>query len=195
MGAAASREITEEQYDEFYKHVAHDFEPPLAYTHNRVEGRSEYTQLLFIPAQGAVRPVGPRQARRHQALRQARLHHGRRRAADAGVPALRPRRDRLERPAAQRLARDPAGSRATSKAIREGVDQARAGAARGSGRQRRRREGQVRDVLEGVRPRAQGRHRRGSRPTASASPSCCASPRRTTTATSRPSRSPTTSAA
>ena len=42
-------EITQEQYDEFYKHVAHDFEPPLAYTHNRVEGRSEYTQLLYIP--------------------------------------------------------------------------------------------------------------------------------------------------
>jgi len=43
-------EITEEQYVEFYKHVAHDFEPPLAWTHNRVEGRQEYTQLLYIPA-------------------------------------------------------------------------------------------------------------------------------------------------
>ena len=43
-------EVTPEQYNEFYKHVAHDFEPPLAYTHNRVEGRSEYTQLLYIPA-------------------------------------------------------------------------------------------------------------------------------------------------
>lgn len=42
-------EITEEQYKEFYKHVSHDFEDPLAWTHNRVEGRSEYTQLLFIP--------------------------------------------------------------------------------------------------------------------------------------------------
>ncbi len=41
--------ITEEQYHEFYKHVAHDFEPPLAYTHAKVEGRQEYTQLLFIP--------------------------------------------------------------------------------------------------------------------------------------------------
>jgi molecular chaperone HtpG len=43
-------EITEEQYTEFYKHVSHDFEPPLAYTHNRVEGRQEYIQLLYVPA-------------------------------------------------------------------------------------------------------------------------------------------------
>ena len=43
-------EITKEQYDEFYKQISYDTEPPLAYTHNRVEGRSEYTQLLFIPA-------------------------------------------------------------------------------------------------------------------------------------------------
>ncbi|GAB3543501.1 molecular chaperone HtpG [Noviherbaspirillum agri] len=43
-------DITAEQYDEFYKHVSHDFEAPLAHTHNRVEGRSEYIQLLYIPA-------------------------------------------------------------------------------------------------------------------------------------------------
>jgi molecular chaperone HtpG len=43
-------EITEEQYAEFYKHVAHDFEAPLAWTHNRVEGRQEYIQLLYVPA-------------------------------------------------------------------------------------------------------------------------------------------------
>ncbi len=42
-------EITDEQYQEFYKHVAHAFEPPLAWTHSRVEGRSEYTQLLYLP--------------------------------------------------------------------------------------------------------------------------------------------------
>ena len=42
-------EISDEQYQEFYKHVAHDFEPPLAWTHSKVEGRSEYTQLLFVP--------------------------------------------------------------------------------------------------------------------------------------------------
>ena len=42
-------DITEEQYHEFYKQLSHDHEAPLAYTHNRVEGRSEYTQLLYIP--------------------------------------------------------------------------------------------------------------------------------------------------
>jgi molecular chaperone HtpG len=42
-------EITEEEYHEFYKHVSHDFEEPLAYVHNRVEGTNEYTSLLFIP--------------------------------------------------------------------------------------------------------------------------------------------------
>jgi len=42
--------ISEEQYAEFYKHVAHDFEAPLAWSHNRVEGRKEYTQLLYIPS-------------------------------------------------------------------------------------------------------------------------------------------------
>jgi molecular chaperone HtpG len=50
LWARAKNEITEEQYHEFYKHVAHDFEAPLAYTHNKVEGRKEYTQLLYIPA-------------------------------------------------------------------------------------------------------------------------------------------------
>ncbi|HEY9531350.1 MAG TPA: molecular chaperone HtpG, partial [Burkholderiales bacterium] len=43
-------EISEEQYVEFYRHVGHDFEAPLAWTHNRVEGRQEYTQLLYIPS-------------------------------------------------------------------------------------------------------------------------------------------------
>jgi molecular chaperone HtpG len=49
LWARPKAEITEEQYHEFYKHVAHDFEPPLAYSHAKVEGRQEYTQLLFIP--------------------------------------------------------------------------------------------------------------------------------------------------
>src|SRR5213079_3570688 len=39
-----------EEDEEFYKHLSYDSDPPLAYTHNRVEGRSEYTQLLFVPA-------------------------------------------------------------------------------------------------------------------------------------------------
>ena len=43
-------EITEEQYAEFYKNLTHDFEAPLAWAHNRVEGSTEYTQLLYIPS-------------------------------------------------------------------------------------------------------------------------------------------------
>ena len=47
----AKKDITDEQYNEFYKHISHDFKEPLAWAHNRVEGATEYTQLLFIPAQ------------------------------------------------------------------------------------------------------------------------------------------------
>ncbi|MEY2843023.1 MAG: hypothetical protein RI920_1060 [Pseudomonadota bacterium] len=43
-------DISDEQYAEFYKQLSHDNEAPLAHTHNRVEGRSEYTQLLYLPA-------------------------------------------------------------------------------------------------------------------------------------------------
>jgi molecular chaperone HtpG len=43
-------DITDDQYKAFYKHVSHDFGEPLAWTHNRVEGRSEYIQLLYLPA-------------------------------------------------------------------------------------------------------------------------------------------------
>ena len=50
LWARPKSDVTEEQYNEFYKNIGHDFEPPLAYTHNRVEGRQEYTQLLYIPA-------------------------------------------------------------------------------------------------------------------------------------------------
>jgi molecular chaperone HtpG len=44
------QEIADAEYREFYKHVAHDFEDPLAWTHHRVEGRLEWTALLYIPA-------------------------------------------------------------------------------------------------------------------------------------------------
>ena len=49
LWARPKSEISREQYEEFYKHVGHDFEPPLAYVHSRVEGKQEYTQLLYIP--------------------------------------------------------------------------------------------------------------------------------------------------
>jgi len=50
LWARPKSEISDEQYIEFYKHVAHDQEPPLAWTHSKVEGRQEYTQLLYIPS-------------------------------------------------------------------------------------------------------------------------------------------------
>ena len=49
LWARPKSEITDEQYKEFYKHVAHDFEEPLAYIHAKVEGKQEYTQLLYVP--------------------------------------------------------------------------------------------------------------------------------------------------
>ena len=49
LWARPKSELSDEQYKEFYKHVAHDFEDPLAYVHAKVEGKQEYTQLLYVP--------------------------------------------------------------------------------------------------------------------------------------------------
>ena len=49
LWARAKSAITDEQYQEFYRHVGHDFEPPLAWAHAKVEGRQEFTQLFYIP--------------------------------------------------------------------------------------------------------------------------------------------------
>jgi molecular chaperone HtpG len=48
------KDISQEQYDEFYKQISHDHEAPLATTHNRVEGAAEYTQLLFLPSKAPM---------------------------------------------------------------------------------------------------------------------------------------------
>jgi molecular chaperone HtpG len=50
LWARPKSELTEDDYKTFYKHVAHDFEDPLAWTHARVEGRQDYTVLLYLPA-------------------------------------------------------------------------------------------------------------------------------------------------
>jgi molecular chaperone HtpG len=44
-------EIKDDEYNEFYKHIAHDYSDPLTWSHNRVEGKQEYTSLLYIPSQ------------------------------------------------------------------------------------------------------------------------------------------------
>jgi molecular chaperone HtpG len=50
LWARSKSDITEEEYQEFYKHVSHDFENPLAWSHNRVEGNQEYISLLYVPS-------------------------------------------------------------------------------------------------------------------------------------------------
>jgi molecular chaperone HtpG len=52
--ARAKKDISPEDYNEFYKQISHDFEAPLAHTHNRVEGSTEYTQLLYIPGKAPM---------------------------------------------------------------------------------------------------------------------------------------------
>ena len=51
LWARPKNEVTEEEYKAFYQHVAHDYQEPLTWVHAKVEGRQEYTQLLYIPSQ------------------------------------------------------------------------------------------------------------------------------------------------
>ena len=50
MWTRSRSEVSDEEYREFYKHVSHDFDDPMTWSHNRVEGKLEYTSLLYIPA-------------------------------------------------------------------------------------------------------------------------------------------------
>jgi molecular chaperone HtpG len=54
LWARPKKDVTDEQHAEFYKHISHDFEPPLVWSHNRVEGSTEYTQLLYIPGKAPM---------------------------------------------------------------------------------------------------------------------------------------------
>ena len=54
LWARSKSDITDSEYTDFYKQISYDQEAPLAYTHNRVEGRSEYTQLLYVPAKAPM---------------------------------------------------------------------------------------------------------------------------------------------
>jgi molecular chaperone HtpG len=62
LWARSKSEITDEQYKSFYSHLSHDGSEPLAWTHNRVEGRTEYTQLLYLPSKAPF-DIGDRQRR------------------------------------------------------------------------------------------------------------------------------------
>jgi len=50
LWSRSKKDVTEEQHVEFYKQISHDFEAPLTWSHNRVEGSTEYTQLLYVPS-------------------------------------------------------------------------------------------------------------------------------------------------
>ncbi len=54
-------DISDQEYNEFYKHVGHDFEDPLAWSHSRVEGKTEYTSLLYIPSKAPYDLYEPKQ--------------------------------------------------------------------------------------------------------------------------------------
>ncbi|MCA1978292.1 MAG: molecular chaperone HtpG [Thiobacillus sp.] len=50
LWARSKKDISDDEYKAFYKHVAHDYDDPLAWTHNRVEGKQDYTSLLYVPS-------------------------------------------------------------------------------------------------------------------------------------------------
>ena len=71
------KDITPEQYQEFYKQISHDPEAPLAWSHNRVEEFDRIHPAAVHPVARAIRPVEPREGRGREALCEARVHHGR----------------------------------------------------------------------------------------------------------------------
>ena len=150
-------ELVDDDYNGFYRHVAHDFEDPLAWVHSRVEGNLEYSLLLFVPARAPF-DLWDRNVRRGVKLYVRRIFIMD--DAEHLMPAylrFRARRDRLRGPAAQHLARDPAGEPP------DPVHSHRRGEA-GARPARRDREGrprEVREVLGELRPGAQGGRGRG----------------------------------
>ena len=195
LWARPKSDITTEQYEEFYKQISYDTEAPLAYTHNRVEGRSEYTQLLYIPAKAPF-DLWNRDKRGGVKLYVKRVFIMD--DAEALMPVylrfVKGVIDSADLPL--NVSRELLQESRDVKAIREGstkrvlVDAGRPGRQRGRGR-----EGQVRRVLERVRRGAEGRHRRRPRQPGAPGQAATASRRRTPTSGRRASRSPTTSRA
>ena len=110
LWARSKGDISEDEYNEFYKHVAHDFEPPLAWSHNRMEGKQEYISLLYVPSKAPF-DLYDRERRHGIKLYVKRVSSWMTPKADAAIPAFRPRGDRLCRSAAERVARNSAASR------------------------------------------------------------------------------------
>ena len=146
-------EIKDEEYREFYQYLAHDFTDPLAWSHNRVEGKREYTSLLYIPGRA------PFDLWQRDAARGLKLYVRRVFIMDDAEQLL-PLYLRFvkgvldsRRPAAQRLARAAAAGPGGRGHPRR-PHQARARPARAPGQGR---AGEVRHLLEGVRRGAEGR--------------------------------------
>ncbi len=166
-------------------------EPPLAYTHAKVEGRQEFTLLLYLPHRAPF-DLWDREHRRGVKLYVRRVF-----IMDDAEQLL---------PAYLRFVRGVVDSNDLPLNVsREILQQSKDVQAIRSAAVKRvlalledlaeKEPAKYQTFWNDVRPRAQGRHPGGSRPTAIGWPSCCGSPRRTTRTTSRPSRSPTTSAA
>jgi molecular chaperone HtpG len=96
-------ELKDDDYKEFYKHVSHDFDDPLTWSHNKVEGKLEYTSLLYVPKHAPF-DLWNRDAPRGEVTYNACSSRSRR-ISSAVVFALRQRRGGLQRSAAQRVAR------------------------------------------------------------------------------------------
>ena len=166
-------EITEEQYHEFYKHVAHDSEPPLTFVHAKVEGRQEYTLLLYVPERAPF-DLWDRDHRRGIKLyvRRVFIMDDAEQLMPAYLRFVRGVIDSNDLPL--NVSREILQQSRDVQAIRtEAVKRV----LRHARRARREAAGQVRDVLDDVRPRAEGRAFPRIRRTRSASPSCCASRR------------------
>ena len=152
-------EITDEQYKEFYHHVAHAFDDPWARLHVQAEGMVVLSGAAVRSELAPVRSLRPGASPGRQALRQARVHHRRSRRSDAALSALRPGRGQFRGSAAQRLARDPPAQRRAGPHP-QGSGQAPARRARPARQGRGRR---LCDLRRPVRGGAQGGPVRGSR--------------------------------
>ena len=150
-------ELSDDDYNGFYKHVAHDFEDPLAWVHSRIEGNLEYSLLLFVPARAPF-DLWDRNVQRGVKLyvRRVFIMDDAEHLMPAYLRFVRGVIDSADLPA-QHLPRDPAGEPPDPvDPHRGGEAGARSPRRNGQGRIR-----QVREVLGHLRPGAQGRRGRG----------------------------------